>query len=93
MKTEALFYRDEGVKRELKGCKLTEDNNGRFWLWSEHFGHNLACKVASREDALIMSIDFLLSSLESKNEQIEELKEVYNLAMQLADRIKPDNEE
>lgn len=93
MKTEALFYRDEGIRRELKGCKLTEDNNGRFWLWCEQLGHNLAYKEASREDALIRSIRSLLFDIELKNKQIEELKEVYNLAMQLADRIKPDNED
>ena len=93
MKTETLFYQDgEGISRELKGCKLTQAKNGKFYLWSEALGHNLAYNIATKEDALIASIASLLFTIELKNEQIEELKRVQALAMQLADYLKPDED-
>lgn len=90
-----LHYRDsEGILRQVKGVEITQDKkSGKYWVWSEALEHNLAYKIVTREDALVASISSLLSAIELKNKELEELREIYKLAEQLADRIKPDSEE
>lgn len=94
MTQEFLTYRDsEGIKRELKGIRVTQDKHGKFWIWCPALEHNLAYKSATREDALLASIHSLLFTIELQQKRIDSLQRVYNLAMMLADEVKPDEED
>lgn len=95
MTQNALQYRDsEGILQQVKGVEVTQDKkNGKYWIWSEMLQHNLAYKMLTKEDALTASIAALLFTVELKNKELAELREVYDLAMKLADKIKPDNQD
>ena len=89
-----LQYRDsDGGIREVPGVMITQDKNSKYWVWSELLQHNLAYKIQTKEEALLSSIASLLYTVELKNKRIEELQQVYDLAMKLADKIKPDCED
>lgn len=87
----ALTYHDsDGVSRTVKGCSLTTDKAGRYWLWSESLQHNLAYKAKTKEDCLLIAIDSLLHTIKLRDERIESLQRIADLAQQFADAVKPD---
>ena len=89
-----LRYTDgKGVSREIKGCKLTVDNTGRYWLWDESQKINLAYKARSREDCLLAALDMLLFIVELKSRRIASLQRIADLAAHFADQVKPDPED
>ncbi len=86
-----LTYRDpDGERRELKGCTLTQDTVGRFWLWSENLECNLAYKAKTKEDCLLSAIDSLLFTINLRDERIRALKRIADLAERFADAVKSD---
>ena len=94
-KTESsLVYTDsDGVRREIKGCRMRADQLDRYWIWSDQLGHNIVYKTKGRENALLASIDSLLFTIHLRDERIRELQRVENLALAFADEIKPDETE
>jgi hypothetical protein len=91
---EYLTYFDhDNVKREVQGCKLSTDKQGRHWVWCKQLEHNLAYKIQGRENALLAAIDSLLFTIELRDERIAGLQRIANLAQAFADEIKPDEEE
>lgn len=76
-------------RRPLKGCTLTVDKGGRYWLWSDQLGHNLCYKADSREDALIAAIHSLLGTVRLKDERIASLQRIADLAQQFAEAVNP----
>lgn len=92
--TEKLIYRNhDGTTREVKGCTVTIDKLGRYWIWSEQLGHNLVYKTKEREDALIASIDSLLFSLSLRDKKIAELQRIADLASTFAETAFPQESE
>jgi hypothetical protein len=90
----SLDYRDsDGVVRTIEGCNLTLDKANRYWLWCESLEHNLAYKARTKEDALLIAIDSLLFTIQLRDERLEALERIHKLAVEFADKIKPDNEE
>jgi hypothetical protein len=90
----SLDYRDsDGVTRTIKGCNLTLDKANRYWLWCKSLENNLAYKARTKEDALLIAIDSLLFTIQLKDERLEALERIHKLAVEFADKIKPDNEE
>ena len=89
-----LNYGDsDGARRTVKGCKLTQDKGGRYWLWSEQLEHNLAYKAKTKEDALLLAIDSLLFTIHLKDGQLRALNRINDLALQFANEIKPDTDD
>jgi hypothetical protein len=89
-----LVYRDhEGASREVKGCELTVDKLDRHWIWSKQLEQNLVYKIKGRENALLAAIDSLLYTIQLRDERIEALQRIANLAKSFADEIKPDEEQ
>jgi len=89
-----LVYTDsDGVKREVKGCTLTVDQLDRHWIWSEQLEQNLAYKTKGREDALLAAISSLLFTIKLRDDRINSLQRVADLASAFADQIKPDEVE
>lgn len=90
----SLDYRDsDGAGRTVKGCKLTLDKAGRYWLWCESLEHNLAYKARTKEDTLLIAINSLLFTIQLKDEELRALNRVNALALQFANEIKPDEED
>ncbi len=90
-----LTYTDhDGVRREVEGCHMIVDKFGRHWIWSDQLEQNLAYKTKGREEALLASIDSLLFILQLRDERIESLQRVVNLAEQFAaEAFPPDDPE
>lgn len=90
-----LIYTDhDGVRREVRGCRMTVDKFGRHWIWSDQLEQNLAYKTKGREEALLASIDSLLFILQLRDERIASLQRVVNLAEQFAaEAFPPDDPE
>ena len=94
MTDTGLWYIDsDGAQREVKGCKLTVDKAGRYWMWSEQVELNLAYKERSKEACLLSAIDSLLFHLRLKDERITKLQRIADLAHKFADAVKPDEED
>jgi hypothetical protein len=88
-----LTYTDhDGAKRKIKDCTLYVDNLDRHWIWSEQLKQNLVFKTKGRENALIAAIDSLLFIIELRDERINALQRIADLAIAFADQIKPDEE-
>jgi len=91
--TEALSYRDsDGAICTLDRCILSQDKAGRYWLWSDQLQHNLAYKIKTKEDCLLVAIDSLLFTLELRDKHIAALQRIATLAEEFADQIKPDEQ-
>jgi hypothetical protein len=91
---KSLAYRDsDGVTHTIEGCNLTLDKANRYWLWCKSLEHNLAYKARTKEDALLIAIDSLLFTIKLKDERLETLERIHKLAVEFADKIKPDSEE
>lgn len=89
-----LVYRDhEGATRKVKECTLTVDELDRHWIWCDQLKHNLVYKTKGRENALLAAIDSLLYTIQLRDERIEALQRIANLAKSFADEIKPDEEQ
>jgi hypothetical protein len=92
MTSSKLNYTDnDGITREVRGCKLTVDNLGRHWIWSEQTEVNLVYKTKGREDALLAALDSALYYIKLKDERIANLQKIADLAYAFADSIKPDD--
>ena len=88
-----LQYTDsDGARREVRGCSMTTDKAGRYWLWSDTLEHNIAYKEKTREDCLLAAIDSLLFSIELRDKRIAKLQRIADLAEQFADAVKPDED-
>lgn len=90
MSEELTYIDSEGSRQKVKGCKLSQDKAGRYWLWSDTLQHNLAYKIKDREDCLLAAIDSLLYSIQLRDERIAALQRIADLASDFADQIKPD---
>ena len=89
--TTILTYTDhDGVRCEVRGCRLTVDHLDRHWVWSEQLAQNLVYKTKGREDALLASIDSLLFTIQLRDERIAALQRIADLAYAFADQVKPD---
>lgn len=89
-----LTYKDsDNIARVIQGCNHSVDKNGKHWIWSEQLDHNLVYKSATFENALLASIASLLYTIELRDERINSLERIANLAEAFADQIKPDCEE
>jgi hypothetical protein len=91
--SEPLVY-DDGSSgpRTLDSCSMHIDNGGRFWLWSEQLGCNLAYKAPTREDCLLSAISSLLFTIELRDERITKLQRIADLAGEFAARIIPEED-
>jgi len=91
--TVTLDYRDsDGATQTLDGCSLSQDKAGRYWLWSSQLNHNLAYKIKTKEDCLLVAIDSLLFTIELRDKRIAALQRITTLAEEFADQIKPDEQ-
>lgn len=90
----SLTYRDsDGALGEVKGCTLTQDKAGRYWLWSEQLEHNLAYRIKSREDCFLAAIASLLFTIKLRDSRIEALQRIADLAQEFAEAVNPDSTE
>ena len=90
----SLQYTDsDGARREVRGCHMTTDKAGRYWIWSDTLEHNIAYKEKTREDCLLAAIDSLLFTIELRDKRIAALQRIADLAAQFADAVKPDEPE
>ena len=88
---DKLVYKDhDGILHEIKGCTLIVDELGRHWIWSDRVGYNLVYKTKGLENALLAAIDSLLFTVKLRDERIEALQRIADLAQKFADEVKPD---
>jgi hypothetical protein len=86
-----LTYTDHaGTIREVRGCKLTVDKLGRHWIWSGQTQSNLVHMTKGRENAIIAALDHALFIMNLKDERINALQRIVDLASAFAAQIKPD---
>lgn len=72
--SENLTYTDpDGIPQTIKSLSLSQDKAGRYWLWHDKLGQNLAYKAKTREDTLLAALDSALFLLSLKQEQIDKL--------------------
>jgi hypothetical protein len=94
MEDISLTYIDhDGAPRVVRGCSLTVDHLDRHWIWSEQLGRNLTYKTKGRENALLAAINSLLFTIQLRDERIETLQRVYDLAQRFAAEAFPEGEE
>lgn len=93
MQDALTFKAFDEPRRPLKGCTLTVDKGGRYWLWSDQLEHNLCYKADSRDDALIGAIHSLLYTVKLRDERIESLQRIADLAQQFADACAPEEQQ
>ena len=92
--TNKLAYRDhDGEQREVKGCTLTVDHLDRHWIWSDQLEQNLVYQTKGRENALLAAIDLLLFIIQLRDERINGLQRIVNLAEQFANEAFPQDME
>ena len=90
----SLTYIDhDGAQCVVRGCRLTVDQLGRHWIWSERLNHNLVYKTKGRENALLAAIDSLLFSIQLRDERIAALQRVHDLAQRFAAEAFPEEEQ
>jgi hypothetical protein len=88
-----LTYIDhDGARREVRGCRMTVDQLGRHWIWSEQIERNLVYKTKGRENALLAAIDSLLFTIQLKDERIVALQRVHDLAQRFAEEAFPEDD-
>ena len=88
-----LTYVDyDGVRRQVRGCRMTVDQLDRHWIWSEQLQHNLVYKTKGRENSLLAAIDSLLFTIQLKDERIAALQRVHDLAQRFAAEAFPEEE-
>lgn len=93
LETTALTYTDhDGARREVEGCRMTVDKLDRHWIWCDQLDQNLVYKTKGREDALLAAIDSLLFTIQLRDERIEGLQRIADLAEKFAAAVKPDEE-
>ena len=89
-----LTYIDhDGARRTVRGCRMTVDQLGRHWIWSEHLERNLVYKTKGRENALLAAINSLLFAIQLRDERIAALQRVHDLAQRFAEEAFPEEEE
>ena len=66
-----LTYIDhDGARSTVRGCRMTVDQLGRHWIWSEQIERNLVYKTKGYENALLATIDSLLFTIQLRDERI-----------------------
>lgn len=93
MSEELTYVNNDGDVQKVRGCKLSQDKAGRYWLWSDTLQHNLAYRIKGRENCFLAAIDSLLYSIHLRDKRISELQKIADLASAFADQIKPDAED
>lgn len=88
MSEELTYIDSDGARQKVRGCKLSQDKAGRYWLWSEELQRNLAYKIRGREDCFLAAINSLLFSINLRDQQIAALQRIADLASDFADQIK-----
>ena len=89
-----LTYIDhDGARRTVRGCRMTVDQLGRHWIWSEQLEHNLVYKTKGRENALLAAINTLLLTIQLKDERIAALQRIHGLAQRFAAEAFPEEDE
>lgn len=74
--TDLSFYGGDWRRRSVRGCRMSVDKAGRYWLWSEQLRQNLATQKKSREECLLAAIDALLLTVQLRDERIAALQRV-----------------
>ena len=90
MSEELTYIDSNGARQKVKGCKLSQDKVGRYWLWSDELQRNLAYKTRGREDCFLAAINSLLFGIHLRDQQIAALQRIADLASDFADQIKGD---
>ena len=88
MSEELTYVNSDGDRQKVRGCKLSQDKAGRYWLWSDALQQNLAYRIKGREDCFLAAINSLLFSIYLRDERISELQKIADLALAFADQIK-----
>ena len=89
-----LTYIDhDGARCTVRGCRMTVDQLGRHWIWSEQLERNLVYKTKGRENALLAAINTLLFTIQLKDERIAALQRVHDLAQRFAAEAFPEEDE
>lgn len=89
-----LTYIDhDGARRTVRGCRMTVDQLGRHWIWSEQLEHNLVYRTKGRENALLAAINTLLFTIQLRDEHIAALQRVHDLAQRFAEEAFPEEDE
>lgn len=84
---------EDNRTRIIEGLEHSVDKQGKHWIWSRQLQHNLTYKSETFENALLASVASLLYTIELKDERIENLQRIADLASVFADQIKPDCQE
>lgn len=88
--SDLQFRHHEGCMREVRGCHLSQDKAGRFWLWWKGGQSNLAFKSATKEDCILEALDHLLFIVQLRDERIAALERIATLAEAFAAEINHD---
>lgn len=88
-----IFVDHDNVKRDVRGCNMTVDNLGRYWIWSHQLKQNLVYRTKGRENALLAAIDSLLYIIQLRDARINGLQRIADLAERFAEEILPEREE
>lgn len=88
MSEELTYIDSDGARQKVRGCKLSTDKAGRYWLWSDALKRNLSYKIRDREDCLLEAIDSLLFHIHLRDQQISAMQRIVDLASDFADQIK-----
>ena len=91
--TPLTYIDHDGARRTVRGCRMTVDQLGRHWIWSEHLERNLVYKTKGRENALLAAINTLLLTIQLKDERIAALQRIYGLAQRFAAEAFPEEDE
>lgn len=89
-----LTYIDhDGALQTIEGLTLTIDKHGRHFIWCDQLDHNLTYETKGLDNALLSAIDSLLFSIQLKDERINKLQKINDLALQFAAAVNPEEED
>ena len=90
---KTLTYTDhDGDRCTIEGCRLTVDELGRHWIWSDQLEQNIVYKTKGMDNALLAAIDSLLFTIQLRDERITGLQRIADLALQFAAAVNPDDD-
>ena len=93
MSKNLTYTSHDGLQITIEGLSLTQDNTGRYWLWSGALEQNLAYKIKTREDALLAALDSTLFLLSLKQEKIDELSAMRDKVRAFLEDVQGDENE
>jgi len=88
-----LTYTDhDGEARTIEGLTLTIDKHGCYFIWCDVLEHNLTYKTKGLENALLSAIESLLFTIQLKEERINKLQKINDLAFEFAAAVNPEKD-